>query len=141
MAAWDVLITPSPIGERGTVMSVSVYGCVCVCLSVHDHIFGSPRQIFSKLFVHVNYDRESVLLWRRMICYVLPVIWMTSYLFISLWSQPRLYNRLYNRGCTTGWVNYTPTSCRGVPRKTNFRFFHKIAFACEGYDHKCKCCA
>jgi len=43
--------------------------CVCVCLSVHDHIFGSPRQI-SKLFVHVNYDRESVLLWRRsdMLC-------------------------------------------------------------------------
>ena len=82
MAAWDVLITPSPTGERGTVMSVSVYGCVCVCLSVHDHIFGSPRQIFSKLFVHVNYDRESVLLRRR------------SDMFV----QPRLYNRLYNRG-------------------------------------------
>ena len=54
----------------------------------------------------------------------------------------RLYNRLYNRGCTTCWVNYTPTSCRGVPRKTNFRFsIHRIAFECQGYDQKCKCCA
>ena len=46
-------------------MSVSVYVCVCVCLSVHDHIFGTARPIFSKLFLHVTYDRESVLLWRR----------------------------------------------------------------------------
>jgi len=39
--------------------------CVCVCLSVRDHIFGPTRPIFTKLFMHVTYDRGSVLLWRR----------------------------------------------------------------------------
>jgi len=37
--------------------------CVCVCSSVRDHIFGSPRPIFTKFFVHVT--NGSVLLWRR----------------------------------------------------------------------------
>ena len=102
MAAWDVLITPSPIGERGTVMSVSVYGCMCVCLSVHDHIFGSPRQIFSKLFVHVNYDRESVLLWRRndMLCtsgYMDDLIFVHKPLEPTAVVQPVVQPRLYNR--------------------------------------------
>jgi len=44
-------------------MSVSV--CLCVCLSVRDHIFGTTRPIFTKFFVHVSYGRGSVLLWRR----------------------------------------------------------------------------
>ena len=39
-------------------MSVSV----CVCLSVCDHIFGTTRPIFIKLFVHVTYGRRSVTL-------------------------------------------------------------------------------
>ena len=39
--------------------------CVCVCLSVRDHIFGTTRQIFTKVFMHVTYGRGSVLLWRR----------------------------------------------------------------------------
>ena len=44
-------------------MSVSV--CLCVCLSVRDHIFGTTHPIFTKFFVHVSYGRGSVLLWRR----------------------------------------------------------------------------
>jgi len=47
-------------------MSVSVYlsvcVCVCVCLSVHDHVFGTTRLIFTKCLVHVIYGRGSVLL-------------------------------------------------------------------------------
>ena len=52
--------------ERSTVMSVSV--CLCVCLSVRDHI---SRTILTsdlhQIFVHVTYKygRGSVLLWRR----------------------------------------------------------------------------
>ena len=44
-------------------MSVSV--CVSVCLSVHDHIFGTTRPIVTKFFVHVTYGRGSILLWQH----------------------------------------------------------------------------
>jgi len=47
------------------VISVSVCVSVCVCLSVRDHIFGTTRPIFTKLFAHVTYDRGSVLVWRH----------------------------------------------------------------------------
>ena len=46
-------------------MAVSVCLSVRVCLSVHDHIFGTTRPIFTKIFLHVTYCRGSVLLWRR----------------------------------------------------------------------------
>ena len=44
--------------------------CVCVCLSVCDHIFGIARPIFTKFFVHVTYGSGSVLFWWRsdMLC-------------------------------------------------------------------------
>jgi len=45
---------------------MSVYVCVCVCLSVRDHILGTTRAIFTTFFVHVTlYGRGSVLLWRH----------------------------------------------------------------------------
>jgi len=49
---------------------LSVCLCVCVRLTVHDHIFGTTHPIFTKLFDHVTYGRGSVLLWRRsdMLC-------------------------------------------------------------------------
>jgi len=43
-------------------MTVSV--CLCVCLSVRDHIFETARPIFTN-FRHITYGRGSVLLWRR----------------------------------------------------------------------------
>jgi len=57
------LVTPPLLGERSIVMSVSV--CLCMCLSVRDHIFGTTRPIFANCFVHVSYGRGSVFLWRR----------------------------------------------------------------------------
>ena len=53
----------TPIGEQSIVMSVSE--CVSVCLSVHDHIFGIIRPIFSKFLMHVAYGRCSILFWWR----------------------------------------------------------------------------
>jgi len=41
---------------------LSVCLCVCVCLSVHDHVFGTTRPIFTKCLVHVTYGRGSVLI-------------------------------------------------------------------------------
>ena len=38
--------------------------CVCVCLSVHDHISWTTRPIFAN-FLHVTYSRRSVLLQQR----------------------------------------------------------------------------
>jgi len=47
-------------------VSVCVCVCVCVCFSVRDHIISSEaaRPIFTN-FLHVTYDRGSVLLCRR----------------------------------------------------------------------------
>ena len=40
--------------------------CVCVCLSVHDHLWNySTCLTFTKVFVHVTYRHGSVLLWRH----------------------------------------------------------------------------
>ena len=50
--------------------------CLFVCVFVRDHIFGTTRPIFTKIFVHVTYGRGSI-------SYVLLVIRMTSYLLIS----------------------------------------------------------
>jgi len=55
-------ITPPPTEKRSIVMTVSV--CLCVCLSVRDHIFETARPIFTN-FRHITYGRGSVLLWRR----------------------------------------------------------------------------
>ena len=37
-------------------------GSVCMFLTVHDHIFGTTRPIFTKFF---TYGRGSVLLWQH----------------------------------------------------------------------------
>ena len=39
--------------------------CLCVWLSVRDHIFGTTPPIFNHIFVHVTYGRGSVLRWLR----------------------------------------------------------------------------
>ena len=58
--------------------------CLCVCLSVRDHIFRTTLSIFTNFFAHATYDRGSVLRWRRSDkCYVYPVLLMMSYLDIS----------------------------------------------------------
>jgi len=86
----SLFLSGNPIGKRSIVMSVSVCLSVCVpvCLYVRNHIFITTSPIFTKNFVHVTYGRGSVLLWRIVICYVLPVLWMTSY-------------SLINHGCST----------------------------------------
>jgi len=56
-----LLFTPLAIGKQSIVMIVSL----CVCLSVHGHIFGTTRPIFAKFFMHVTHGRGLVLLWRR----------------------------------------------------------------------------
>jgi len=51
------------MGARSIVMSVSV--CLCVRLSIRDHVSETTRPIFTKFLVHVTYVCGSVLLWRR----------------------------------------------------------------------------
>jgi len=80
--AW-LFVTPPSIGERSIVMSMSVCLSVCVCLPVHDHIFRTTSSIFTKFFVHVTYGRGSVSSGGIVIRYVLPVLWMMSYLLTS----------------------------------------------------------
>ena len=58
-------------------MSMSV--CLSVCLSVHNHILGTTRPIFTQFFMLVTCG--------IVICYVLPVLWMPPCLFISQGSS------------------------------------------------------
>ena len=63
-------------------MSVSV--CLCVCLSVRDHIFETTLSIFTRFFVHVTCTCYLCMLpvavarssyGGVMMCYVFPVLW------------------------------------------------------------------
>jgi len=65
------------------VMSVSV----CVCVSVHDHIFGTTRPIFTNFLCMLS--MLPVAMARSssggvVICYVFPILRITSFLHISL---------------------------------------------------------
>ena len=64
-----------------------------VCLSVRDHIFETTRPIFAKFLTRVTYAMARSSSGSVVICYVLPVLWTTSYLLIgqgSLTSPPKL---------------------------------------------------
>jgi len=59
-----IIITLAPVGERGIVMSVSVV-CLCVCLSVREHISGTGPNYASDLrhiFVLVTYAFSALTL-------------------------------------------------------------------------------
>ena len=56
--------------------------CVCVCVSVRDYIFRTARPVFEFLcMLPMAVARSSS--GSVVIRYVLPVLWMTSYLLIS----------------------------------------------------------
>ena len=63
LSVYSAVITPSPIREHEHV-------CMSVSVCVHDHISGTTRPTFTKLFVHFTYGRGSARLWRRsdMLC-------------------------------------------------------------------------
>ena len=67
---------PSQPGSGAEYCNERVCLCVCVCLFVHNCISGTTRPIFTRIFVRVT--SGSVV-----IRYVLPVLWMMSYLLIS----------------------------------------------------------
>ena len=83
----------APDGERSIVMSVSVCvracvrACVCVyvcvCLSVRDYSFGTTRPIFTKCLAMLPMPVARSSSGDVVICCVLAVLWMTSYLLIS----------------------------------------------------------
>jgi len=77
-----VLTSPSG-GVRSVVMSMSV--CLCVCLSVHSHNSKTVRPNFSNCggMLPVAVARSSS--GGVAICYVHPVLWMTS--CFTSWNQ------------------------------------------------------
>ena len=64
-------------------MSMSV--CMFVCLSLHDHIFGTtrPSPIFTKFLYVLPMAMARSSCGGIVIRYVLPVLWLTSYLLIN----------------------------------------------------------
>ena len=73
--------------QRTTAMSVSV--CLSVCLSANDHIFGTTRPIFTNLLCMLPMTVAWSFSGGVVIRYVLPVLWMTSFLLISHVAQRR----------------------------------------------------
>jgi len=58
---WTLITSPVWEQLQSILMSISV--CLAVCLSVHEDISGITRALFTEFFVHVAYERGSVLLW------------------------------------------------------------------------------
>ena len=57
---------------------LSVQVCLCLCLSVRDHIFGTTRPIFTVFLCMLPMAVAQSSCGGVVICYVLPVLWMTS---------------------------------------------------------------
>jgi len=73
--------TPPPIGERAEYCDERVCLSLSACLSVRDHIFGTTRPIFTNFVYMMAVARSSS--GGVVIRYVLPVLWMTSYVHTS----------------------------------------------------------
>jgi len=78
-----VFVTPTPIGERSIVMSVSVClsVCLCVCLRSNLRNCTSDRHRVFLYMLPMAVARSSS--GGVMVRHVLPVLWMTSCLLIS----------------------------------------------------------
>ena len=76
------MVTPPPIGMHSVVMSFSVCVCLsCACLSA---IISSELHVRSSAMfcmLHMAVARSSS--GGVVMCYVRPVLWMTSYLLVS----------------------------------------------------------
>ena len=76
------MFTLSPIGQQSTVMSMSVCLCTCVCLSAR-----MSSELYVRSSPNFLYMLPMAMPWSSsgsiVIHYVLPVLWMTSYLLIS----------------------------------------------------------
>ena len=57
--------------------------CVSVCVFVRDHIFGNARPIFTKFLCILPMAVARSSSAGVVICNVLPVLWMTSYLLYN----------------------------------------------------------
>jgi len=73
------LITPPPIEKRSIVMSVSVCVCVGVFVSPRSYLRNYTSNFFCLLLMAVAQSSSGDVV----ICYILPDLWMTSYLLIS----------------------------------------------------------
>ena len=69
----------APVAEWSIAISLSVSLCVCVCLSVRKHISGL---IFMRFSLQIPCGRGSSSTGSVALCYVLPVLSMTSRLAI-----------------------------------------------------------
>jgi len=73
----------SALGRRAEYCNERVCVCVSVCLSVHDHIFGTTRPIFINFLCMLPMAVARFSCAGVVIRYVLPCLCMTSYLLAS----------------------------------------------------------
>jgi len=77
----ELIVTRPPIGERSIVMSVSLFVCV--------FIFGTTRPIFTRFLCVLPTTVARSCSGGVVICYVLPVLWMTSCFLVSQVARRR----------------------------------------------------
>ena len=68
----------APVGERSIAISLSV----CLSMSVRDYISGSAGPIFTNFFAQIALAVARSSSCGVAICYILPVLWMTSRLAV-----------------------------------------------------------
>ena len=123
-------VTPPPIAELSIVMSVSV--CLCVCLSAmissELHVRSSPNFLCMLPMAVARSFSGGVA-----ICYVFPVLRVTSYLLISQGcsTSPPSWSAVHTQPWAWLWTVRSNTSCRQRTNGTTFRAL-KVTFYIGG---------
>jgi len=83
-----------PVGMTGIGLQSLRRACSSVCLSAQPRISETTRQNFTKFSMHVTVAVARSFSGGVAICYVLPVLWMASYLPKSLSGKTTQVGRI-----------------------------------------------
>ena len=112
--AWIEIITPPPTGERSIVTSVSVCLSTCVFVCPRSYLRNYTTDLHQIFLYSLPMSLARSCSGGVVICYVLPVLWMTSYLLISqsCSTSPPSWGAVHTQPWVWLWTVHSNTSCR-----------------------------